>query len=121
MTDQNYQIKELALRISDIAEDKKAFDIEVLEVKELTVIADYFVICSGNSEVQVKAIARDIEEKLAKEGIKPQKVAGASQGRWILMDYADVIVHVFHHQEREYYELERLWADAEKILLENET
>ncbi len=109
-------IKELALAAAEIAGDKKAQDIQVLEVKELTIIADYFVICSGKSEVQTKAIAREIEAELDKEGIQPQKVAGNDNGRWILIDYADVIVHVFHQQEREYYELERLWADAEKIL-----
>lgn len=113
------KIKELALRAADAAENKKGIDIEILEVGELTIIADYFVICSGNSEVQVQAIARGIEEELEEElEVEPQRVAGASEGRWILMDYADVLVHVFHKEEREYYELERLWADAEEILRE---
>ncbi|MFW6266246.1 MAG: ribosome silencing factor [Halanaerobiales bacterium] len=110
------RIKEIALIAAEAADDKKAKDIQVLEVSELTVIADYFVICSGNSENQVQAIAREIEDVLSEEGVEPQKVAGASEGRWILLDYADVIVHVFHQQERDYYEIERLWADAEKIL-----
>jgi len=113
------EIKELALLAAEIADDKKAQDIQVLKVKELTIIADYFVICSGKSEIQTKAIARGIENELAKNDIKPQKVAGADNGRWILIDYADIIVHVFHQQERDYYELERLWADAEKILKES--
>lgn len=113
------KIKEIALCAAEAAEEKKGIDIEILEVSELTIIADYFVICSGNSEVQVQAIARGIEEKLEEEpGIEPRSVAGAAEGRWILMDYADVVVHVFHKEEREYYELERLWADAEEILRE---
>ncbi len=110
------RIKDMALLAAEAAEDKKANDIQVLDVRELTVIADYFLICSGNSDIQVKAIARGIEEKLAEEGINPQKVAGKQESRWILMDYADVIIHIFHEDERKYYELERLWADAEKIL-----
>ena len=114
MTD---KIKKLALLASEAADDKKANDIEILDVRDITVIADYFVICDGNSENQVQAIARGIEDKLSDEkDIEPQKIAGKNDGRWILMDYADFIVHVFHKDERQYYELDRLWADAEKIL-----
>ncbi|ACL70088.1 ribosome silencing factor [Halothermothrix orenii] len=112
--------KELAILAAEAAEDKKANDVQVLDVKELTIIADYFVICSGNSEPQVKAIARSVEDKLGEEGIHPQKVAGKDNARWILMDYADVIVHIFLEEERQYYELERLWADAEQILRKGE-
>ncbi len=113
MTD---KIKDNALIAAKIADDKKGQDIQVLDVKELTIIADYFVICSGKSETQVKAIARAIEDGLAEEGIYPQRVAGKQESRWILLDFADFIVHIFHQNEREFYELERLWADAEKIL-----
>lgn len=109
------QIRELALKAAAASEDKKANEIYILDVRELTVIADYFLICSGNSETQVKAISRSIEEKLAEEGVQPKKIAGKAQARWILMDYADLIVHVFHEDERKYYELERLWADADRI------
>lgn len=109
-------IRDIALIAAEAADDKKAVDIEVLDVQELTVIADYFIICSGNSETQVKAIANGIEKDLSEEGIEPQKIAGKQESRWILMDYADFIVHIFHKDEREFYELERLWADAEKIL-----
>ncbi|MEJ6951102.1 ribosome silencing factor [Natronospora cellulosivora (SeqCode)] len=109
-------IKEIALMAAKAADDKKANDIEVLDVKDLTVIADYFVICSGNSETQVKAIARGIDESLSEKEINPKKIAGMGESRWVLMDYADIIVHVFHKDEREFYELDRLWADAEKIL-----
>jgi len=115
------KIKKLAVLASKAAEDKKANDIEILDLRDITVIADYFVICDGNNENQVKAIARGIEDKLAEEKeITPQKIAGKNEGRWILMDYSDFIVHIFHKDEREHYELERLWADAEKILRNDE-
>jgi ribosome-associated protein len=109
-------IKDIALLAADAADDKKAEDIDVLNVQDLTVIADYFVICSANSDQQVRAIARSIDDKLSEKGIEPKKIAGMNDARWVLMDYADVIVHVFHKREREYYDLERLWSDAEKIL-----
>ncbi|MGM0438321.1 MAG: ribosome silencing factor [Bacillota bacterium] len=115
------EIKELAVLASEAAEDKKANNVEILDLRDITVIADYFVICDGNNENQVKAIARGIEDKLAEEkDIVPQKIAGKNEGRWILMDYSDFIVHIFHKDERKFYELERLWADAEKILRSEE-
>lgn len=115
------QYKKIAEIAASAAEDKKAFDIEILDVKEITIIADYFVICSGNTDKQVKAIAREVEEKLDESGIYPKQIAGKDDAKWILMDYADVIVHIFHKRERNYYELDRLWADAEKILKKEET
>ncbi|MFW5686769.1 MAG: ribosome silencing factor [Halanaerobium sp.] len=113
-------IKDIALMAADAADDKKAEDIDVLNVQGLTVIADYFVICSGNSDQQVRAIARAVDEKLSEKGIEPKKMAGMDDARWVLIDYADVIVHVFQKREREYYDLERLWSDAEKILRQSE-
>lgn len=112
-------IKDIALTAADAADDKKAEDIEVLSVQGLTVIADYFVICSANSDKQVRAVARAIDDKLAEKGIDPSRIAGMDDAKWVLMDYADVIVHVFQKREREYYDLERLWSDAEKILRDN--
>ncbi|MGM0419481.1 MAG: ribosome silencing factor [Bacillota bacterium] len=115
---ENNDIKKRALEIAKFAEEKKAQDITVLGVSELTTIAEYFIIVSGQNEIQVKAIAREIEDSMAELGIEPYRKAGRNQGRWILLDYKEIIVHVFHQQERQYYELERLWADAEKILEE---
>jgi len=109
-------IKDIALLAADAADDKKAEDIDVLNVQGLTVIADYFVLCSANSDQQVRAVARAIDDKLSEKGIEPKKIAGMDDARWVLMDYTDVIVHVFKKREREYYDLERLWSDAEKIL-----
>ena len=109
-------IKDIAVLAAEAAEYKKAENIDVLKVEGLTVIADYFVICSANSDKQVKAVAKAVEEKLSEQGIEPRRTAGMNDARWVLIDYADVIVHVFHKRERDYYDLERLWADAEKIL-----
>jgi ribosome-associated protein len=114
MSDLN--INDIALLAADAADDKKAEDIEILNVQGLTVIADYFVICSANSDKQVRAVARAIDDTLAEKGIEPKRIAGMNDAKWVLIDYADVIVHIFQKKEREYYDLERLWSDAEKIL-----
>ncbi|NLJ84562.1 MAG: ribosome silencing factor [Halanaerobiaceae bacterium] len=111
------KIREMAILAAEAADDKKATDIVILDVRSLTTIADYFVLCNGNSELQVKAIVDSVEDKLAEKGLYPQNIAGKEGSRWVLMDYADVIVHVFHKEDREYYELDRLWGDAEKILV----
>lgn len=97
------------------ADDKKAFDMKVLNISKLTNIADYFVILSGNSQRQVMAIADDIEEKMYNHGYELKHKEGYSTGRWILLDYGDIIVHVFYKEDRDFYSLERLWADAEDI------
>lgn len=106
----------------EIAEDKKASNIVMLDISEVSVIADYFVVCSGNSERQAKAIARDIEDELAKRGIEPlhiegMKNEGRDQGSWILIDFGDVIAHVFTPETRDYYRLEHLWSGAKTVLV----
>jgi ribosome-associated protein len=83
----------------------------------VSVIADYFVICSGNSERQVKAIAQEIDKALGEKEIDPRHVEGLEQGRWVLMDYGDVIVHIFTPAERDYYRLEKLWSGAQTVLV----
>ncbi|MCL4491057.1 MAG: ribosome silencing factor [Nitrospirae bacterium] len=90
----------------------------ILELKGLTVIADYFVICSGDSTTQVRAVVDHIEESLKKHGLRPSKIEGMSNARWVLMDYGDIIVHVFESETRDYYELEKFWLDAPRIPLE---
>jgi ribosome-associated protein len=85
----------------------------------LTQIADYFVICSGESTTQVKAIAEKIEEEFKLSGFKPLGIEGMKNNLWVLMDYGDVIIHIFEEQTRAYYELEKLWIDARKILLDS--
>ena len=106
----------LARRIVDLASDKKAADIVLLEIRELTTLADYFVICSGGSERQLNAIATGIADGLRHEGIKPVGREGSSNAHWMLIDYGSVIVHVMAPPEREFYQLERLWADAPLLL-----
>ncbi|MFA5523928.1 MAG: ribosome silencing factor [Tissierellales bacterium] len=110
-------IEQLSVIIKS-ADDRKAFDIKVLEISKLTSIADYFVIASGNSQRQVMAISDDIEEKMHINGYDIIHKEGYSTGNWILLDYGDVIVHIFHKEDRNFYNLERLWADAEDMNVE---
>jgi len=107
---------EVARRIVELAEDKKAADIVLLELGALTTIADYFVICSGGSERQLDAIADAIVEGLAAEGTEPIGREGTAASHWILLDYGAVIVHVLAPPERDYYQLERHWSQARTIL-----
>jgi len=101
-----------ALLLTRFALEKKAYDLILMEVRELTSVADYFIICSGRSDRQVQSIAQGIEEGLRSVGIRPQSVEGAGRGQWVLMDFSDVIVHIFYQPVREFYDLEGLWADA---------
>ncbi len=107
--------KEKALRLARIALDKKAKDVLILDLKGLTIIADYFVICSGESTTHVRAIAESIEEKSKKAGIKIIGIEGLTHSRWVLIDYGDLIVHVFEEGTRSFYEIEKLWMDARSI------
>lgn len=104
------------LRIAaEAAQAKKASDPIALDLRDLGGVADYFFICSGTSDVQVKAIADAVEEKLREQGAHPWHVEGLGGRRWVLLDYVDFVVHVFHQRTREYYLLERLWGDARKV------
>ena len=94
---------------------KKAFDLLALDIRESSSFADYFIICSASSNRQAQAIASSIEMDLKKEGVYPLGIEGFSEGTWILLDYDEVIIHVFYQPIREFYELERLWADAPRI------
>lgn len=87
----------------------------MLDVSALLVITDSFVICSGRNERQVRTIAEEVERRLAQQGVRPFRREGERDGRWVLLDYLDFVVHVFHHDEREYYGLERLWSDAPAV------
>ena len=107
---------ELARRIVELAEDKKAADIVLLDLSGLTTLADYFVIASGGSERQLDAIADGIVEALREEKLRPIGREGLSASHWILLDYGSVVVHVFTPPERDFYQLERHWAEAKTIL-----
>ena len=106
----------LGHRIVEVASDKKASDIVLLRTAELTTMADYFVICSGRSDRQIGALAGAIVDVLRDEGVKPIGIEGKASGRWVLIDYGAVIVHVFAADEREYYGLERLWSGAQQVV-----
>jgi ribosome-associated protein len=94
---------------------KKAFDLVILDVRDLTSIADVFIICSGRSNRQVSAIAEYIQVELKKQGLKPLSVEGKKEGHWVLLDYGHVIIHAFYEPVRAFYDLDGLWVDAKKI------
>jgi ribosome-associated protein len=104
--------RETAIAAARAASDKKADDILVLDMRDVLVITDYFIICSGRTDRQVKSIQEAVEEHLAATGAKPVRREGVQHRRWVLLDYIDVVVHIFRQEEREYYEIERLWKDA---------
>ena len=97
------------------AQDKKAVEITVLDLRELASFTDYFVICTGTSHKQLGTIADEVEKSLREAGRRPIHMEGYPRGEWILMDYVDFVVHIFTSTSREYYDLERLWGDAEKL------
>ena len=101
------------------ADDKKALDIIVLNMEGVSVMADQFVICHANSERQVQAIAREVIDQATKAGFPIRRMEGFDTGRWVLADLGDVVVHVFHRDEREHYNLEKLWGDAPMIDMAN--
>jgi ribosome-associated protein len=104
--------RELLSLVVEAADDKKAIDIGALNMEGISLVADYFVICHGNSDKQVQAIAREIKENAHEQGISVKRLEGFEQAKWVLVDLGDVVVHIFHKDERGYYNLERLWGDA---------
>ena len=98
------------------AVDRKAIDVVVLDMGDLLSITGYFVICSGTSDRQVRTIVEAVERRLREEGVKPLRREGRREGGWVLLDYGDFVVHVFGADEREYYDLERLWKDAPRVV-----
>jgi ribosome-associated protein len=106
-----------ALAAAEAALEKKAYDLVVLEVDHLHSIADYFLIATGRSDIQVQAIARGIGERMDREGEHPIAIEGFNHGHWVVLDYADVVVHVFLEPIREFYRLERNWTDGREVIL----
>lgn len=109
--------REKAILLSGFALEKKAYDLVLMEVRQVTSIADYFIVCSGRSDRQVQSIAQGIEEKLAEVDVLPLSIEGYTRGQWVLMDFSDVIVHIFYQPLRQFYDLEGLWADAPRVEL----
>ncbi|MCU9613947.1 ribosome silencing factor [Caldibacillus lycopersici] len=112
--------QDLLLTAVDAADDKKAENILVLNMQGISLIADYFVICHGNSDKQVQAIANEIKDKVNEKGYNIKRLEGFDEARWVLVDLGDVVVHVFHREERGYYNLERLWGDAPFVDVKSE-
>ena len=109
--------RDKAFIAAEAALEKKAYDLVVLESEHLSTIADYFLIATGRSDVQVQAIARGIEERMAKEGKRPLAVEGFNHAHWVVLDYADVVVHIFYEPARDFYRLDRAWTDARPVEL----
>lgn len=107
--------KQTAKHIAEAAKDIQAVDCVILDLKDLTSFTDYFVICSGKSDTQVRAIADSILEKLKAKNRMPLGMEGYNQGMWVLIDFGDVVAHIFYHEVRDFYSLEKLWADATQI------
>jgi ribosome-associated protein len=108
--------RDFALRIADILADTPASDTVVLDIRGLSTFSDFFVICSGENERQLRAIAEKLQEELREEGTRPQRVEGTPRSGWIVLDYNDAIVHVFDAELRDFYKMERLWSEAPRLL-----
>ena len=106
------EVPTVVARAAELALERKGYDVIALDLRGISSATDFFVLASGRSDVQVKAIAEHISEELRREGTRPSHVEGLQGGRWVLLDYIDFVVHVFHPQAREFYQLENLWGDA---------
>jgi len=111
------EAREKALLCVRFALEKKAYDLVLMEVGQLTSLADYFLVCTGRSDTQVQAITQSIEENLERHGIRPLSIEGHTRGHWVVVDYGDVVIHVFFEPLRTFYDLERLWARAPRVRL----
>jgi ribosome-associated protein len=113
----NAEAREAALLCVRFALEKKAYDLVLIEVGEMTALTDYFLICTGRSDTQVQSIARGLEENLERLGIHLLALEGFAHGQWVLMDFGEVVVHIFYEPVRGYYDLERLWSQAPRVVL----
>lgn len=111
---------EVVRQVVELALERKAYDVMALDLRGISSATDFFVMASGNSDVQVKAIAEHISDELREEGTRPGHVEGMQGGRWVLLDYIDFVVHVFHPRAREFYQLENLWGDAPRWVVEED-
>ena len=111
---------EMAMVLARTLDSKKGEDIKVLKTEDLTTLCDYFVLCTATSNTQIKAISDACEEEMEKRGEPAHHIEGHREGTWLLMDFSSVVVHVFTDEARKYYDLERLWADAQEVSLAQE-
>lgn len=107
--------KDVAILAAAAISEKKGSNINILQIEGISLITDYFIIANGNSRVQTQAIAENVAKKIEEAGLKLLRREGFTEGRWILLDFSLIIVHIFQQEEREFYNLERLWGDAPKI------
>jgi ribosome-associated protein len=111
--------KKMALIAYNAMADKKAEDIRIIEIGEISTIADYFIIANGTNSSQVQALVDGVDEALAKEGYEPQRIEGIRSSNWVLMDYGDIVVHIFSREDRLFYDLERIWRDGKTLSIED--
>jgi ribosome-associated protein len=107
--------RQLALLAAEVCDDKKAKQIVVLDVRKITSISDYFIVCSTSNERQARAIAEEMRMKLKEMGKREMGVEGMEDARWVLQDFGDIVLHIFHESQREFYDIEGLWADAKQV------
>ena len=112
--------QQIASQIADLMIDKKALDIQILDVRGLTTLTDFFVICTSESQPQSRAICNHIEDEMLKEGIKPWHKEGVEKLDWVLIDFVNIVVQIFSRESREYYDFERLWGDAKITKVDNQ-
>ncbi len=114
MTSENIN-KENALFAAKVLDDKKAFDIKIIDINGIAVFADYFVIATGNTPNHIQNLCNELEEKMHEKGVALKQIEGYEKANWVLMDFGDIIVHIFDKDNRFFYDLERIWADGKKI------
>jgi len=107
--------KEMVKLAYEALDEKKGEDIQIIEIKDISIIADYFIIANGSNSLQVDALVKSVIDKLAKHGYEPKRIEGIRSASWILLDYGDVVVHVFSKEDRLFYNLERIWRDGKLI------
>ncbi len=106
---------EMLEKIIKTLDNKKAEEIKAIKITDLTILADYFIIANGTSTTHTKTLAEEVEYQLSQEGIEPNRTEGYNGSNWVILDYGDIVVHVFYKETRDYYQLERLWSDGEMI------
>jgi len=110
--------KEMARIVCEALAEKKALDIKIINIEEISVLADYFIISSGSNRNQVQAMVDNVEEFMEKAGYRPRQIEGYQTAHWILMDYGDIVIHVFDEENRLFYDLERIWRDGKSLNVE---
>ena len=114
------KLNNITKKIIDCIKAKKGYDITILDIRDISSLTDYFIICTSDSEPQTRAIANHIKKELSREKIKPFQIEGLDYLEWVLMDYFDIVIHVFKKETREFYNIERLWGDAKIIKIDND-